>query len=334
MNRQPLISVIIPAHNYAAYLPASIGSVTGQTYSNIEILVIDDASEDNTKEIVNKLSATDPRISYHYQEKSGPTVARNRGIKLAKGEFIQFLDADDFLEKEKFEKQIQVFSEHPENDIVYGGVNYFHNDRPGDFFNNLELKPGKTWMPCVSGMGDEMVMALLKENIMVISSPLVRKSLFDKYGAMDESLLFNEDWELWLRFAINNAVFYFADIPSTNALIRVHTSYSRDNFKMFVFGLKVCLEAAKKLTSYSFRKILVPKINYHIKVIDQKLLSMQKEDSRKAENQAELVYKTCGLEKYKRYSRHFMHRPVWLNSLLLKSGAVFRKSKSILMYGA
>ena len=107
-DRHPLVSVIIPCYNYALYLPESVGSIIKQTYSNWECIIVDDGSTDNTKEVVQQLCAKDDRIKYFLQSNSGPTVARNYGLAVAKGDLIQFLDADDLIENPKIEKQVAI----------------------------------------------------------------------------------------------------------------------------------------------------------------------------------------------------------------------------------
>lgn len=113
-NQNPLVSVIIPTYNRANSLERAIKSVINQTYKNLEIIVVDDNSTDNTEEIVKSFS--DDRIKYvrHFQNK-GSSSARNTGIKNSQGEFIAFLDSDDEYLPEKIEKSIQVFNSAAEN---------------------------------------------------------------------------------------------------------------------------------------------------------------------------------------------------------------------------
>ncbi len=94
---QPLISVIVPCYNYGDLLKDCIGSLFAQTYSNWECIIVDDGSTDNTRMVAEELVQKDKRISYFLQSNSGPTVARNYGLSVAKGEFIQFIDADDLM---------------------------------------------------------------------------------------------------------------------------------------------------------------------------------------------------------------------------------------------
>ena len=329
----PLVSVIIPSYNYALYLPDSIGSVIKQTYKNWECIIVDDGSTDNTKQVVEQYSQKDNRIQYYLQANSGPTVARNYGLKLAKGEFIQFIDADDMIEHQKIEKQVSVFNQQPDCDIVYGSVKYFESSDSSKLYNDIMLGDSKPWMKNLSGSGEAMILALVKENIMVISSPLVRRSLFEKYGNMDEQLYFNEDWELWARFAIGNAKFCFDDSPCTQALVRVHTtSYSKDVFKMYLYGLVASLKINKKVSGYKYKKIMIPKINYHKRILDEELMKLLASDKTKAIKCAQLIYKKTGLLRYAAYITMFKHFPYGISYLYSKFIFLVNKLKNIIIY--
>lgn len=93
-----MISVIVPSFNYGHLVADTIASIQGQTYGNWEMIIVDDGSSDNTEAIVNERMAADPRIRFFKQANAGPSAARNLALREAKGDFIQFLDADDLLE--------------------------------------------------------------------------------------------------------------------------------------------------------------------------------------------------------------------------------------------
>lgn len=107
MIKNYLVSIIIPTYNCGKYIAETLDSVEKQTYKNWEIIIIDDCSSDETKNIVSEYSRNDSRISYHCLDKnSGPAVARNRGLEFASGRYIAFLDSDDLWYPEKLERQI------------------------------------------------------------------------------------------------------------------------------------------------------------------------------------------------------------------------------------
>jgi glycosyltransferase involved in cell wall biosynthesis len=102
----PLVTIVIPTYNYAKYLGKALGSCLRQSYGRLEIIVIDDGSTDNTEEVVR--SFEDGRISYYRQENQGVSAARNRGLSLARGDFITFLDADDYLTDDSIEQRLGI----------------------------------------------------------------------------------------------------------------------------------------------------------------------------------------------------------------------------------
>ena len=111
------ISIIVPVYNASLYLDECITSLLNQTYKNIEIILINDGSKDNSLEICKKFEKKDSRIKAIHQPNSGPSVARNEGLKIAKGEFISFVDSDDFIDVKAFEKIVEVFG-NTDADIV------------------------------------------------------------------------------------------------------------------------------------------------------------------------------------------------------------------------
>lgn len=104
MYKNDLISIIVPVYNTQDYLDKCLTSIINQTYKNIEIIIIDDGSTDNSKEIIKKYINNDNRILYYYQKNSGVGIARNKGIDLSKGNYITFIDSDDYINKKYIEK--------------------------------------------------------------------------------------------------------------------------------------------------------------------------------------------------------------------------------------
>ena len=102
-TNKPLISVIVPIYNCARYLPQCIESILAQTYTNLEIILVDDGSTDNSRKICNDYAAMDLRIKVIHQANAGVSVARNIGLKWARGEYIGFVDADDYIAKDMYE---------------------------------------------------------------------------------------------------------------------------------------------------------------------------------------------------------------------------------------
>ncbi|MCF6342538.1 MAG: glycosyltransferase [Bacteroidales bacterium] len=172
----PLISVVIPVFNGAAFLADAINSVLGQHYHPLEIIVVDDGSTDNTAEVVKMMSGN---ISYVYQENKGPAAARNKGVKLAGGELISFIDADDIWAKDKLLRQLAVFKKYKEPGIVIG-LTFKTKFQAQSELEKPGLLPDKNFH-------------------LLLGSTLIKKSVFDKIGLLDEDLLMGEDSDWFNR---------------------------------------------------------------------------------------------------------------------------------------
>ena len=121
MEKNPLVSVVIPLYNGEKYLAEAIESVLAQTYSSIELIVVDDGSTDGSADIVKGYTS----VHYYFQPNQGLGAARNRGIDLAQGSFLAFLDADDIWDKDKLMCQMKAFDNTPGLDMVFGQVEQF-----------------------------------------------------------------------------------------------------------------------------------------------------------------------------------------------------------------
>jgi glycosyltransferase involved in cell wall biosynthesis len=242
---RPLVSVIIPTYNYGQYIGQALESIQSQTYRKWECVVIDDGSTDDTNRVVAHYAAQDERIRYIRQKNTGRSAARNNGLRNTTGRYVQFLDADDLIEPLKIERQVEYLEQHPEVDIVYGSMRYFPTE---DVSQRLywiwgEDKPS---MPEISGTGKDLLAALIRSNIMVINSPLVRRSTIEAVGLFDEIL--GEDWHYWIRCALLNKRFQFEDMDGTLALVRSHpTNTSKDKGQMLSHALRVREKLEKSL---------------------------------------------------------------------------------------
>src|SRR5947209_231443 len=196
----PLVSVIVPTYNYAGFITEALESLRAQTYQNWECIVVDDGSTDDTADVVARFIERDERVRYMWQENQRQSVAKNTGLAEARGPYVQFLDADDLIEPRKFERQVEFLEAHAGADIVYGGVRFFRTERPEERLYAM-FGENEPWMPEVSGAGKEVLLPLIHHNIMVINSPLVRRSVVDDVGQFDPVLPPVEDWDFWIRCA-------------------------------------------------------------------------------------------------------------------------------------
>jgi len=228
----PLVSVIVPTFNYGHLIGHALRSLQEQTCTDWEAVVADDGSTDTTAHVVGELARRDTRIRYLPLPRHGVSRARNEAIRFSRGEFIQFLDADDMLEPAKLSFQADYLQRHPDVAIVYGDVRYFRTDHHDDRWFTM-FGPGEPWMPGISGSGDLILGPLLEGNILAISSPLLRRTVLDNIGLFDEELGAVEDWDLWIRCAARGVRFEYVPAEGTLALVRTHpTSLSRDASKM------------------------------------------------------------------------------------------------------
>lgn len=231
-EEKPILSVVIPCYNYGHLVHETLENLKQQTYNNWECIVVNDGSTDGTEEVVLGYVATDPRFKYIYQKNRGMSVARNKGIREAAGKYIQLLDSDDLLEPEKFSFHIDFLENNLDVDIVYGDVKYFYTDSLEKFYKTVDATQ-KDWMPKVSGCGEVIITSLIKTNIMAINCPVIRKNVFQRAGLFNENLRHIEDWEMFLRWAMNGISFYYLNIKNTDALVRMHSiSVSRDKWNM------------------------------------------------------------------------------------------------------
>lgn len=236
----PIVSIIIPCFNYGHLLGETLDSVLAQTFQDWEAIIVDDGSTDNSREVAESYCGKDSRFRYFFQKNKGLSAARNKGIELSRGNYFQFLDADDLIEKRKLEIQVTFLSLNPKTDLVYGNTRFFDSDNPGTLLVNRRAPFDKPWMPCISGSGYNLVKTVVTDNIMVVHAPLVRKKLIEKTGYFDERLKAREDHEYWIRAAIQGHTFSYSDEPETLALTRIHLAsmqgtkgYMSSSFDLF-----------------------------------------------------------------------------------------------------
>ena len=216
----PLVTIVIPSYNYGHLIDQTLESILAQTYPHWECFVVDDGSTDNTGEVVKPYANRDERIRYILQPNSRAGAARNNGIRNSSGKYLQFLDADDLIEKTKLENQVAYLEQHPEVDIVYGGIRYFRTE---DRLTDLSRKVGEavTWMPRISGSGRDAVLSLIRLPL-VIHSPLVRKGEGDSVVHFAEDLNACEDWLYWVTNALKGKRFHYEEIEGTLGFYRAH----------------------------------------------------------------------------------------------------------------
>lgn len=181
------VSVIIPAYNQGHYLAAATQSALNQTYPDVEVLVVDDGSTDETAQVAQQF--TDPRVRYIYQENRGLSGARNTGIRHATGDFVTYLDSDDLFLPEKLTILLDELQKRPFLGFVAGQARPV--DETGQPIGKLFDKP----LPADPTH-------LLLGNPLHVGSVLLRRDWQERVGFFDETLRSYEDWDMWLRLAL------------------------------------------------------------------------------------------------------------------------------------
>jgi glycosyltransferase involved in cell wall biosynthesis len=204
----PEVSVVLPVYNGAGTIAATIASVLRQTHGSFELLVIDDGSTDDTVRIAG--SFRDPRIAVHSFENRGLAASRNRGVRLARGEFIGFIDADDLWTEHKLARQVEALRRDPAAGLAYSFTDCIDE-------HDAYLGPGSH----IAASGRVYEKLLVWNFLDSGSCALVRASALADAGMFDESLPAAEDWDLWLRLAWG---YPFACVPWPDVLYRVHSS--------------------------------------------------------------------------------------------------------------
>ncbi|MCK4326262.1 glycosyltransferase [bacterium] len=211
----PEVSVVIAAYNGEWCIGKTIESVLGQTYSDLELIIVDDGSTDGTREIISSY-LTDKRVKYIYQENQGVSQARNNGVALAKGIYIAFLDHDDLWFPEKLTRQIPLF----ESNLRVGLV--FSDAFISNTFTGAESRFFESGKPCRGAVREHL---FLWDFVPLLTS-VVRKTVLDQTGGFDPQFTIAEDYELFLRIA-RVMHFDYVDEPLARYLIHA-TNLSRD----------------------------------------------------------------------------------------------------------
>lgn len=220
----PSVSVIIPVYNDSVFLSHAVGSVLAQG-CNLEVIIVDDGSEDDTPAVAARLVAVDPRVRHIRKPNGGLSSARNAGVRASRGAYLQFLDADDALESGKLSEQVAHLEAHPEVGITYSDVRYFTTEDLGGRRLTRErpdgpLQSATPWVEELADRPGSWLQKLLDHNLCPVNCPLVRRSVLDAVGPWNEGLRALEDWEYWLRCAAAGVQFAYHSKPGMMALVR------------------------------------------------------------------------------------------------------------------
>lgn len=238
------VSVIITAYNCESYIHEAVKSVIEQTASNIEIIVVDDGSTDNTPAILISLASKDMRIQVYKQVNSGrPSIARNNGLKRARGKFICFLDGDDLYHPEKIERSLKVFAGYPKIDVVFHDVKMLAHDgaeiegtyletagfqqKASDF---LDHRGGRIYVsnPHFYNFMSTTITGLHTSSVMVRKERLDVESIW-----FPEDMFIGEDIDLWFRLVKGSSVGY---VDEPLSYYRSHDNSVTKNIESYLIG--------------------------------------------------------------------------------------------------
>lgn len=238
MTQNDLISVVIPTYNGSKYILSTVLSALNQTYSPIEVIVVDDGSTEDIAAVLNPVIS---RIKYIRQENRGPAAARNHGILMSKVSYIAFLDHDDNWVSDNIRGKIEVLKKNPECAMAYSYP---------ELIDSVGMPlPQRYNLICPSGWVFEDF--LLYNRIATFSTTLICRNTFDKVGMLDESpeITCCDDYDMWLRIAdVNKIVFS----PDKNVKYRIHEQNLLKNHNLsFSSNLKVLRKALKECSTVS-----------------------------------------------------------------------------------
>jgi glycosyltransferase involved in cell wall biosynthesis len=254
------VTVVVPCFNYAHFLPETLESVLLQSHPSWECIVVNDGSTDDTEAVVQSFARRDGRYRYIYQSNQGLSAARNRGMQEGRGEYFQFLDADDLIESHKLECHVRHLEKHGEVGIVYSPVRYFTGEPRRERRYSMR-EPDEPWMPQTSGRGLPVVSAMARTNFMAVNCPLVRRQVIARAGQFDETLPAFEDWDYWIRCAIDGTWFQYLDEPDTYALVRHHpASMSQDALRTTRAMIPLCRRALQLVPEADARDLFASRL--------------------------------------------------------------------------
>lgn len=296
-SSMPLVSIIIPAYNAGKYFEEALQSAMLQTYKHTEIIIVDDGSTDNTLDIAKRFQQQYSNIYIYTQQNKGACVARNFGFEKSKGDFIQFFDADDLMDADKIEKQIEQLLNHPnclstckwlrfrsKIEEPIGGVGPYHSIQQN-------LSP-TNW--------------LLENQMMVLHAWLSPRNIIEKCGGWDEGLTVNQDGEFFYRVVAlsskvlfqNNTTVYYRNPSGSGNVSKINMYHKYESlFKAALSYKKIVnqitqnsIEGKRVIGDYfrqlvynyfypNYKELLLKCIEqeeYHISTLEPKLTGVTK----------------------------------------------------------
>lgn len=189
MENKPVVSVVTPVYNREVLVIETIESVLSQTFSDWELVLVDDGSTDNSRATIERY-LDNPKVKYHYQENQGQSAARNKGIELATGKFIAFLDSDDIWLPEFLEVSLDELTSSPEFDLVHSKIICI--DEVGN----------ELYRPKQKKFSGDVTLLLLRDSFVSFSTVVVAKSFIDQVGGFDPNVRLAADYDLVIKLSV------------------------------------------------------------------------------------------------------------------------------------
>lgn len=223
MATEPLVSAVIPTYNCSKLLPDAIESALNQSYSNIEIIVVDDGSTDDTSKVCERYGNN---IRYIRRANGGTPAARNSGLQLAKGDFVALLDHDDCWLPTKIKSQVQAMLQDEAIGLVHTGGRV------------IDLETGITTSEYVA-VAETDYHQILSWCSVGCASAMIRRSVLDQLGGFDEDLHGVDDWDLWIRIGWE---FRIVGIPDVQVIIREHGGNQGKRYRRMYPIVRRCID--------------------------------------------------------------------------------------------
>lgn len=192
----PLVSVIVPTYNCAAFVADALDSVLSQDYSPIEVIVVDDGSTDGTRDVLARYGE---RIKVFQQQNGGPAAARNLAVSKSKGEYLAFLDGDDLWLPGKLTAQMAYIAAHPDAHVVYGEWMVWHPDADSRYAPLSTPSPRDDFALDEENSGWAYARLISYDCILHIIATVIHRSVFDRVNGFDESFRTGSDYDFWVR---------------------------------------------------------------------------------------------------------------------------------------
>jgi glycosyltransferase involved in cell wall biosynthesis len=278
-----LVSIIITAYNQDKFLSEAIESVLNQTYTNLECIIIDDGSIDQTKSICEKYLSQDKRIKYFFQLNKGVAIARNKGFELSSGTFIQFLDGDDFLLPDKLRIQVGFMEDHDDVGVSY--TNHFH------YWNNTKQFASYDFENLSENPLDQFLYKHDEGVSLPIHAALIRKDIWSigETPFPSDFPYRYEDWVFWVKICLKNIKFYF--LNERLVAYRMHEeNFVADPLSIVLNAIKATLYISNLISSDSRQLFTENKIT-QILLKYQKTIALNENNNSSIKNKLAQMFK-------------------------------------------